>query len=350
MYEDVHGVVDNLYYDRLLNKTFGIDSRDEAQWSSIVEPIWTTVTLQGKKAAVLFWAHSSTTFHGVLPLIYTWSYTDKISLREKINNALTYFREISDMDLVMIYHPCDNSSTQMTKYTNVTILCFSKLLSLDTDIQYLLDKVKQDMHDDLNIILLSDHGMANVKRTIKPFYEKYIDKSMIDDYYTTGATFNVNPKPDKTEEVLAGLRGIPNVTVFTRETMPERFHYSKQLYRLGEIFVIPNEDGIIFSGDTTNSSSSWNGGTHGWDNDFPSMKAIFMAKGPYFKRGFELDTLNNVDIYRMACKILNLEPNIYATDGSLHNVTKMFSRTSSFNNQYSILYLCLILFLLYLHY
>ncbi|CAF0999791.1 unnamed protein product, partial [Didymodactylos carnosus] len=154
-------------------------------------------------------------------------------------------------------------------------------------------------------------GMANVKRTIKPFYERYIDKSMIDDYYTTGATFNVNPKPDKTEEVLAGLRGIPN--------------------------------------DTTNSSSSWNGGTHGWDNDFPSMKAIFMSKGPYFKRGFELDTLNNVDIYRMACKILNLEPNIYATDGSLNNVTKMFSRTSSFNNQYSILYVCLTLFLLYLH-
>jgi hypothetical protein len=30
--------------------------------------------------------------------------------------------------------------------------------------------------------------------------------------------------------------------------MPERFHYSKPTYRLGEITALPNEEGVILSG------------------------------------------------------------------------------------------------------
>jgi hypothetical protein len=45
--------------------------------------------------------------------------------------------------------------------------------------------------------------------------------------------------------VIDGLRRIPNVTVYKRNELPERFHYSKPDHRLGEIFVIPNE-GVMF--------------------------------------------------------------------------------------------------------
>jgi len=45
--------------------------------------------------------------------------------------------------------------------------------------------------------------------------------------------------------VIDGLRRIPNVTVYKRNELPERFHYSKPEYRLGEVFVIPNE-GVFF--------------------------------------------------------------------------------------------------------
>jgi hypothetical protein len=45
--------------------------------------------------------------------------------------------------------------------------------------------------------------------------------------------------------VIDGLRRIPNVTVYKRNELPEHFHYSKPEYRLGEVFVIPNE-GVFF--------------------------------------------------------------------------------------------------------
>ena len=43
------------------------------------------------------------------------------------------------------------------------------------------------------------------------------------------------------------LRRIPGVSVYRRDQFPERYHYSKAINRLGEIIVIPNEEGIVFS-------------------------------------------------------------------------------------------------------
>ncbi len=54
------------------------------------------------------------------------------------------------------------------------------------------------------------------------------------------------------------------------------------------------------------------------------MQAIFMAKGPDFNQHMEIDSLKNVDVYHIACRILSLNPNPYATAGSLNNLTAIF--------------------------
>jgi predicted AlkP superfamily pyrophosphatase or phosphodiesterase len=65
-------------------------------------------------------------------------------------------------------------------------------------------------------------------------------------------------------------------------------------------------------------------GSLGWDNTLASMQAIFMARGPSFNKNIQINSLNNVDIYHIACRILNLTPNPYATAGSLANLTSLF--------------------------
>jgi len=54
------------------------------------------------------------------------------------------------------------------------------------------------------------------------------------------------------------------------------------------------------------------------------MQAIFMARGPAFNDKVQIHSLNNVDIYHIACRILKLQPNQYATAGSLVNLTSIF--------------------------
>ena len=43
------------------------------------------------------------------------------------------------------------------------------------------------------------------------------------------------------------LSAIPNVTVYNRDEIPARFHFSKPVHRLGEITALPNEEGLILS-------------------------------------------------------------------------------------------------------
>ncbi|CAF4516763.1 unnamed protein product, partial [Rotaria sp. Silwood2] len=88
-------------------------------------------------------------------------------------------------------------------------------------------------------------GMSNIKQIIRPFFEKYIDPSMIEENIIVGAQFSVTPCEEQTQQVIDGLRRIPNVTVYKRNELPQRFHYSEPDHRPSKVFVIPNE-GVMF--------------------------------------------------------------------------------------------------------
>lgn len=48
-------------------------------------------------------------------------------------------------------------------------------------------------------------------------------------------------------------------------------------------------------------------GVHGYDNEEPSMHAMFMAKGPLIAKGKMSKPVNMVDLYNLFCYILNIE-------------------------------------------
>jgi len=74
-----------------------------------------------------------------------------------------------------------------------------------------------------------------------------------------------------------------------------------------------------------------------------------MAQGPDFDRHIEIHSLKNVDVYHIACRILNLKPNPYATAGSLNNLTSIFRSTTNKCSQLFI-HIPVVLFLLFLNF
>jgi len=66
--------------------------------------------------------------------------------------------------------------------------------------------------------------------------------------------------------------------VYTPQTMPERYHFSRST-RVAPVYVVPNIGYVLTTrkeGDVGLSK-----GNHGYDNDEPSMRAIFVAHGPF---------------------------------------------------------------------
>lgn len=48
-------------------------------------------------------------------------------------------------------------------------------------------------------------------------------------------------------------------------------------------------------------------GRHGYDNLLPNMQAVFMAHGPRFQTGVEIPFLQNIDLFHLFARLLNIE-------------------------------------------
>jgi len=94
-----------------------------------------------------------------------------------------------------------------------------------------------------------------------------------------------------------------NLKVYLKEDLPSRLHYSES-YRIPPIIGLP-EEGYKIEMKRNNNKEC--GGAHGYDNAFFSMRTIFIAHGPQFARGRKVPSFENVQIYNLVTKILDIE-------------------------------------------
>ncbi|RYR67010.1 hypothetical protein Ahy_A03g013230 isoform A [Arachis hypogaea] len=91
--------------------------------------------------------------------------------------------------------------------------------------------------------------------------------------------------------------------VYLKEDLPSRLHYSAS-------DRIPPIIGLLEEGFKVKQKRSKNkecGGSHGYDNEFFSMRSIFIGHGPQFARGRKIPSFENVQIYNLVTFILNIK-------------------------------------------
>lgn len=78
------------------------------------------------------------------------------------------------------------------------------------------------------------------------------------------------------------------VEIYTRETMPERYHFSNN-NRIAPLWVIPRTGWAIVERPEMDARKALETGEvyspkgiHGYDHEHPLMRAIFLARGPAF--------------------------------------------------------------------
>lgn len=66
----------------------------------------------------------------------------------------------------------------------------------------------------------------------------------------------------------------------------------------------------------------WNSrGSHGWDNLYQEMQAIFVAQGPSFKSNYVAEPFENIQLYNLICALVNVTPAANnGTWGALHHL------------------------------
>ena len=308
LYPGSHGLVANTFYDREFDRFYSLSDREtveDGQWYG-GEPIWVTAEKQGMVSAAFYFVGTEADVQGIRPS--RWKRFDPIVPNEvRVDTVLTWL-SLPDEErphLVSLYFAeTDYAGHRFGPGRSPELA--QAVAQVDRALGRLLDGLDELPHgDQVFVILVSDHGMSDVRPEGHYALDEIADLSgaRLTSGGTVGILF-VEGGEERIEELRTQLdEGMPNAEVYRSHEAPARLHLNGHP-RFGDLVVVPGEGYTIGIGPRRGSSR----GMHGWDPSYSSMHGIFLVKGPGIEPATRLPGIESVDIYPFMARVLELEP------------------------------------------
>lgn len=317
LYPESHGVVGNTFWDPELEEDFYYTDPERSMqpkwWRA--EPIWVTAENQGVRTAIHMWPGSEAHIMGVEP-----SFLDKFNDSEALYRKVDRVLELLDLpgqddteippdtefrpQFIAAYVPDVDSDGH--KYGPNSTEIRSTIKSADEMVEDLFQGLQdRNLTDVVNVVVVSDHGMATTSAERLVQLEDLIDTSLverIDGWPLRG----LRPKdpadlPILEEQLAESSKDYTDsIEFYTREKMPERYHFSNN-DRIAPLWVIPKTGWAIVERPDFDVEEALAAGevyhprgVHGYDHEHPLMRAIFVAHGPSFPH----HPNSRVDVFR----------------------------------------------------
>ena len=332
LYPQDHGIVENNIYDPLFKAVFTLSDRREVEngrwW--LGEPIWVTAEKHGQKAASVFYPGTEAEIAGTRPSFWK-KYDKEMSNDARVDTLLSWLdlpRDQRPTFLALYFSDPDDAGHEFGPIASETR---KAVLNVDKEIGRLIMGLKaREIFRQINLIIVSDHGMASVRLTNAILLDKLFDTILASRIFWTREIVSIFPRAGKEDEIYQSLkrRLPPQGRVYRKAEMPARFHYS-QSPRIAPLLVLPAEGWILtnrkaFAEMQAKGETKRSKGGHGYDNQLPSMRAIFIAHGEAFKKGKVVSPFENIQVYNIMAKILGLKPAV--NDGNYRAAKAVLAR------------------------
>ena len=324
MYAENHGLIGNHFYDAELDETYSLSDRSKVQDPKFYggEPIWVTAEKQGLKTASYFWVGTEAPIGGSYPSKWK-EYEHDFPFESRIDSIVSWFSlPINERPRFcsLYFHEPDWTGHETGPRSQETEAVVSHLDSLFGD---LISKLEQlPISENLNIIAVADHGMAEISSERTVDLSAYTNMSHIIQEGSGPYAFLYSKRKNIIEPAVDQLKKAEHISVYLKSDIPERFHF-KNHHRIKDALIIADEGWYIQNQAISSSSAAGEyiptGGTHGYDNQLKSMHALFIAQGPDFKNDIVTEPFENVNIYPMIAHILDIDPS-KKIDGNLNNI------------------------------
>lgn len=297
-----HGIVSNNMRWPGGDGIFGLGRRDEVQnprwWGG--EPIWAVARRAGLRAAVYFWPGSEAPVAGVRPDVW-FPYEESVPYEDRVDRALDWLADDPAADLVLLYF--DQPNTAGHGEGPLAPATLAQVERVDAVLGRLLDGLA-DRSIEANVIVVSDHGMAQNSPERVIALEDYVDLAP-EEVLEFGAMVQIVPLPGREDTIYAALRGAhPNMRVWKRSEIPSRLGTDDNP-RLAPIVISPDAGWEVLPRRVPSGPIP---GDHGQDPLHPDMHGIFFAAGPGLRAGVVVPAIQQLDIYPLAAALLGLEP------------------------------------------
>ena len=306
LYPDHHGLINNSFSAPDLGLFYRTNDRAAVENPAFYggETLWTTAEKQGAVSASFFWVGSEAPIGGKHPT-YWKKYDGSVTFEARIDTVVKWlgYPETKRPELVTLYF--DEPDATSHEYGPVSPETGRIVSRVDSMLGLLRDKIsKLPYSKRINLIVVSDHGMAAVSPERYINIKGVVPERMIASVTGSNPVLMINANQGKTDSVVMLLNSVKGMKAWKKGDLPSRWHFGTNS-RIPEIVAVADSSWSI---GTKPDGSSVHGGSHGYDNANSDLFSIFYAAGPAFKKNYSFTELNNVDVYNLVCKILNLKP------------------------------------------
>lgn len=313
LYPAHHGIVGNSIRDPATGRLFTMSARQEVRdamwWGG--DPIWNAVRRAGRKAAPYFWPGSEAPIGGQ-HADYWVTFDDSIPNEARVDRLLRWL-DLPPAErpsfLTLYFSEVDRAGH---RYGPEAPELLSAVSRVDAAVGRLLAGLeRRNLIATTNIVLVSDHGMAETSRRRVIAIDDLIASSdgvVVD----TDPTLGIWPAPGREQALFERLvKAHANLRVYRRDDTPEHWHYRGHP-RIPPIVGVADEGWSVarrnrllemFSRDLIGI-----GGSHGYDPRARSMHGVFVAAGPAFRRGVVVPAFENVHVYLALAAALGVPP------------------------------------------
>lgn len=311
-----HGIIANTFTDQKTGAKFSLSNpvtKYDARYYK-GEPIWLTAQRQGKHVAVFYWPGSDVPVQGKYPDVWH-NYAEKphMTFQERVDSVVAYATKADAPDLIMVYFEEPDHNGHV--YGPQSKLTRQVVVQMDSLLTSLWDRlVVAGKKDDINLVVVSDHGMTWCTPAGQVRPSDYLKKEWYDEISGSLPANIYAKKSWQQDSIVNALKNANHIRVWRKADIPEYFHYQDDP-NIGDVLVLP-EEGCLFTDD-----SCYNYGMHGFDPMYSDMHAVFRAQGRDVKKGIKLGQFSNTAVYSYICHLLGIKPS--ANDG-----TEEFARIS----------------------
>lgn len=308
-YPATHGVIHNSFYNRALDKNYKLGlGKEDPNWLRS-STLWSLAEKNGLKTGIYFWPESEINTTQYKPT-YVKPYKHNTPNKERFNQIVEWLKMPVDErpSLVLGYFSVIDSAGH--DYGTRSQELKEAIAELDDLLGQFIDNLKQNLDYEVNIVLVSDHGMTDISP--KTILYDHLFEGLEDIRVVDGQTqlFVYLPEEDQTKEtdlvntiqsrLTASKKA--SINVYDFENYPKHWHFNDRSS------VMPNLVLEVLPPYVFGKPREKGNATHGYDPKFTSeLNAIFIANGPNFKEDLVIEPFENIYVFPMILSLLGLD-------------------------------------------
>ncbi|XP_015284262.1 PREDICTED: ectonucleotide pyrophosphatase/phosphodiesterase family member 5-like, partial [Gekko japonicus] len=178
LYAEDHGIVANEMYDPVLNETFSMNHMTmyNPKFWEHAYPVWITNQIQGHRSGAAMWPGTDVKIHGAFPTHYLL-YNESVSFQERVAKLIEWFTSEEPVNLGLLYweQPDEMGHILGPDDPGMELV----IMEIDNLLSHLVRELKRaELWDTLNVIITSDHGMAQSSRDRIIELDQYVDRDL----------------------------------------------------------------------------------------------------------------------------------------------------------------------------